>query len=206
MGYNCLKKAERDDIVQKAAVPVGSGSSGILVIWLVIIALLVLLVYFLRKKVTPVLKSKQQKIKNGEGKKFNSLFYVLCALGFVVDFLIFGFIKGWDFEAGEVFFWLIVFIIPGILTQLLYFLPYIIAHYKLHRQETAIFVLNLFAGWTIVIWIICLVWAFVEGGKEKVIQPAVSSAKELEEYKKLLDNNIITQEEFEQKKKQLLDL
>ena len=40
---------------------------------------------------------------------------------------------------------------------LLYFLPSIIGHNK--RDSGGIFLLNLFLGWTVVAWIIALVWA-----------------------------------------------
>ena len=38
-----------------------------------------------------------------------------------------------------------------------YFLPAIIAHNK--KNATAITVLNLFTGWTVVGWVVALVWA-----------------------------------------------
>lgn len=41
----------------------------------------------------------------------------------------------------------------------LYFLPTIIASRKNHKDGTAIFVLNLFLGWTFVGWVIALVWS-----------------------------------------------
>ena len=42
---------------------------------------------------------------------------------------------------------------------LLYFAPSIVAHNWKHRNTTAIVVLNVFAGWTVVGWIVALVWA-----------------------------------------------
>jgi len=41
-----------------------------------------------------------------------------------------------------------------------YFLPYIIASKRKHKNSTAIFVLNLFLGWTFLGWVVTLVWAF----------------------------------------------
>ena len=41
----------------------------------------------------------------------------------------------------------------------LYFAPAIVAHSRKHRQSLAIAVLNLFLGWTILGWVIALVWA-----------------------------------------------
>jgi len=40
-----------------------------------------------------------------------------------------------------------------------YFLPGIIAAAREHQQSTAIFVLNLFLGWTFLGWVVALVWA-----------------------------------------------
>jgi hypothetical protein len=41
----------------------------------------------------------------------------------------------------------------------LYFLPAIIAAVRSKRDTLAIFLLNLFLGWTFVGWIVALVWA-----------------------------------------------
>lgn len=41
----------------------------------------------------------------------------------------------------------------------LYFLPYIIARYRKHKDATAISVVNLFLGWTFIGWVVALVWA-----------------------------------------------
>ena len=42
----------------------------------------------------------------------------------------------------------------------IYFFPSIIAYRKKHTDRTAIFVLNLFAGWSFAGWVIALVWSF----------------------------------------------
>ena len=56
---------------------------------------------------------------------------------------------------GDLIFW-------GLLTTVItiYFLPYIIAKYSNHKNLNAIFVLNLFLGWTFLGWVISLVWSF----------------------------------------------
>jgi hypothetical protein len=41
----------------------------------------------------------------------------------------------------------------------MYFLPSIIALARSKRDLLSIFLLNLFLGWTIIGWIVCLVWA-----------------------------------------------
>ena len=46
-----------------------------------------------------------------------------------------------------------------ILCLVFWFLPVIIAANRNHRNTTAIFILDLFLGWTIIGWIIALIWS-----------------------------------------------
>ena len=46
---------------------------------------------------------------------------------------------------------------------LIYFLPTFIS--GRHKNHTAIFVLNLLLGWTIIGWSVAMVWAFIDQGK-----------------------------------------
>jgi uncharacterized protein YqhQ len=48
-----------------------------------------------------------------------------------------------------------------IIGTIIYFVPTIIAVLMRKRGTTGIVLLNLFAGWTIVGWVIALVWALV---------------------------------------------
>jgi hypothetical protein len=41
-----------------------------------------------------------------------------------------------------------------------YFLPSFIAGLRDHRQNGAIFIVNLFLGWTFIGWVIALAWSF----------------------------------------------
>ena len=54
-------------------------------------------------------------------------------------------------------------VIGGVIVLLLllvgYFLPFIIALARKHVDSTAIFVLNLFLGWTFFGWVVALVWS-----------------------------------------------
>lgn len=52
----------------------------------------------------------------------------------------------------------IIIILIGIIF-VVHFLPTIVACSRRHRQRLAIFVLNLFASWTGIGWIVALVWA-----------------------------------------------
>jgi hypothetical protein len=42
----------------------------------------------------------------------------------------------------------------------IYFLPTLVASSRGHKNANAIFVLNLFAGWTVIAWVGALVWSF----------------------------------------------
>jgi len=48
-----------------------------------------------------------------------------------------------------------------------YFLPTIVARKRKHKDESAIFVLNLLAGFTILFWIVALVWANNDNTKKQ---------------------------------------
>jgi hypothetical protein len=55
---------------------------------------------------------------------------------------------------GEGFFWVVV-------VMTLYFLPAIVARLVHNRQTAAIFALNSLLGWTLIGWVVALVWAFI---------------------------------------------
>jgi ABC-type sugar transport system permease subunit len=48
------------------------------------------------------------------------------------------------------------------LLSLFYFLPFALAFHKKRANTGAIFALNLFLGWSLVGWVIALVWALKE--------------------------------------------
>jgi len=52
---------------------------------------------------------------------------------------------------------------------LLYFIPGVVAQSRQHHQRSAIWVLNIFLGWTVIGWIAALVWASTETtGQQRV--------------------------------------
>lgn len=57
----------------------------------------------------------------------------------------------------------ILCVVPAIY---IYFLPGMLATSRSHRDNMAIFALNLFTGWTILGWLLSLVWALT-GNVEK---------------------------------------
>lgn len=87
-----------------------------------------------------------------------------------------------------------------------YFVPTIIAIAK-RNHRTKVILINIFLGWTIVMWILSLVWACKRDEENKeIIARGASPADEIKKYKDLLDSGAISQEEFEEKKKKLLNV
>ena len=50
-----------------------------------------------------------------------------------------------------------------------YFLPTIIAFARKKDSAGAVFILNFFLGWTLIGWVICLIWALSDGRRTTVI-------------------------------------
>ena len=102
---------------------------------------------------------------------------------------------------------LVVSVISGIFWStvfiLIYNFPYLVAHYRKHVNEKALYVLNLLAGWTFIGWVVALVWAFVKLQPKNI--DGSSEADELKKYKELYDNGAITEEEYITKKQTLLN-
>lgn len=100
---------------------------------------------------------------------------------------------------------------------LLYFTPSIVAFSNKKSNTTAIVVLNFFLGWSLIGWIVALVWAVSKDNKPQniVISNNTNATKEdknsinhldqLEKLKKLLDDGVITFEEFEKQKGKILN-
>ena len=108
-----------------------------------------------------------------------------------------------------------IFILLSFLFLLpLYFLPSIIA--RKGDSFVSIFFLNFLLGWTLLVWIISLVWAiYSTRNKEPIIinnnifeaKTALSQQDKLnhlQQLKELLDKGVLTQKEFEQQKSQIL--
>ncbi len=51
----------------------------------------------------------------------------------------------------------LVLLLIGIISFLLYFLPAYIGRNK--ENSFAILLVNLFLGWSLIVWVICLIWA-----------------------------------------------
>jgi len=55
---------------------------------------------------------------------------------------------------------IILLILLGIVALFIYFLPTIIASGRNSTATFLIFLINLFGGWTVVLWIFVVIWAF----------------------------------------------
>ncbi len=89
------------------------------------------------------------------------------------------------------------------IVAILYFIPTIIAVSKNHPQKSAIILVNIFGGLVFGIgWVVAIVWCFYNPVKSKTT--FTSSADELERLHDLLEKGVLTQEEFNRKKKQIL--
>ena len=100
----------------------------------------------------------------------------------------------------------------------LYFIPTIIAFSRKRNNRTAIFILNLFLGWTFVGWIASLVWACVADKPQTIVVNNSYSSSEktsdpnkiedkfesLKKLKDLLDSGVLSQSEFEEQKARIL--
>lgn len=49
-----------------------------------------------------------------------------------------------------------------ILAIVLYFLPTLIAVLRKHKNKLAVFLLNLLLGWTVLGWIVALIWSVMK--------------------------------------------
>lgn len=109
---------------------------------------------------------------------------------------------------------LIVMIIICILNVLcilsmLYMYPARLARRTEHTAASAIFWLNIFFGWTFVMWIVLMIWSSSgKEGKNAIPQqmnaPQKSAQESFEELKHLKDMGVITEEEYEMKRQELL--
>ena len=57
---------------------------------------------------------------------------------------------------------LIIWIVVGVISFVLFFLPTIIAVLRHHRNTLAVFLVNLLLGWTGIGWIAALIWSVLK--------------------------------------------
>lgn len=93
-----------------------------------------------------------------------------------------------------------------IISLLIYFLPAIIASNQKKENAGAVLALNFLLGWTLIGWVIALVWAMTKD-KQPIVTTAAtapSTADELTKLAELKEKGVLSDEEFEVKKKEFL--
>lgn len=93
----------------------------------------------------------------------------------------------------------------------LYFLPSIAGYRK--ANVGAIFILNLLLGWTLIGWVVALVWAFTNDPPRQVITTNYNTAKpdsassvdEIMKLSTLLEKGAITEAEYQTEKRRILN-
>ena len=95
-------------------------------------------------------------------------------------------------------------LLPAII--LIYFVPTIIGAGKQHKSLGPIMALNLLAGWSFIGWVAALIWALTEPKPTPsvIVTGSGSAADEIAKLAELKAKGIITEEEFEARKKALL--
>lgn len=91
------------------------------------------------------------------------------------------------------------------LSLVFYCLPLMIAFYRSHERYTTIFLLNLFLGWTMVVWVVCLVWALFGAPSKRADSTGFNKYEELERLSRLKSSGDLTEAEYQTEKSRLLD-
>ena len=88
----------------------------------------------------------------------------------------------------------------------IYFLPTIVALKREHQSAGAIFFLNLLLGWSLLGWVIAFVWSFTNPTQVVVSnQTTKSVADEIQKLAVLKEQGLLTEDEFNRKKQQILE-
>ena len=106
----------------------------------------------------------------------------------------------------DVFAVLIAMLYVGLLFML-YFVPTFVAFARKHPSKGAILALNLLLGWTVLGWIAAFIWSFTNPSKPQVVianQASLSMVEELEKLANLKEKGLLTEEEFNKKKQEIL--
>ncbi|MFK3815080.1 superinfection immunity protein [Pseudomonas sp. NPDC089407] len=98
-----------------------------------------------------------------------------------------------------------------LLAVLIYFIPTMVAGKRGHPSGTAIFLLNLLAGWTFIGWLVALVWAASafsqDAAPTAAASPSPAEGDRFQQLAKLADlkeRGHLTTEEFEAEKAKIL--
>ncbi len=106
-------------------------------------------------------------------------------------------------------------IVVVIIGLALYFLPAIIAYNRKHSNKGIILLLDFLIGWTLLGWVGCLIWAFLDTDQRITTTNTNTSTvstndnnmnryENLEKLMKLKENGVLTEVEYEIEKAKLL--
>jgi hypothetical protein len=101
-----------------------------------------------------------------------------------------------------------LFLLCASLIVAVYLLPSIVASGREHRDVTSLTIVNIFFGWTLLGWGICLAWAFKSGVEKTTEKDSLKDSDDkyikLEKLSNLLEKKAITEEEFIKEKSKIL--
>lgn len=141
--------------------------------------------------------------------KITSIYYVLIA--FVLFIILYGignsfeqyeYVDGFRYPKSNLMSTIISLVNILLLIYLglvIYFIPSLIAYRKNHANINQIFILNLLLGWIFIGWVIALIWAYKkpeEKNESSKEEKSANLSTDLQEIKHLLDQKLITEEEF----------
>lgn len=90
-----------------------------------------------------------------------------------------------------------------VISIIIYFTPSILGENK--KNSMSILMLNLFLGWTLIGWVVSLVWAVSKDNPNKIaIINNKTPIEKLKLLKELYDNGALTKEEFNSQKSNIL--
>jgi uncharacterized membrane protein len=99
---------------------------------------------------------------------------------------------------------IVVFIIVAI-SLVIYSLPAIVASNMGHKSAGAIIFLNMLLGWTLIGWVVAFVWSFTDSTQVIVNNQTTKSASdEIQKLAALKEQGLLTEDEFNKRKQQIL--
>lgn len=86
-----------------------------------------------------------------------------------------------------------------------YFAPTFNALSRKHPNKSQVFLMNLFLGWTLIGWVVALVWSASAMKRGSPVDNAPSKYAELERLGEMKGKGLLTEAEFESEKLKLLN-
>jgi hypothetical protein len=65
-------------------------------------------------------------------------------------------------------------IVFALVLLIVYFMPWIVAMSRNHKNTAAVFVVYLFLGWTLIGWVVALVWSMLHGQSKAITTPPLT--------------------------------